>query len=80
MFAVNQCMLRLKDQDNPTVRIYGLKEIGCGKKILEPTKIVMDAGSYPNTINNIDLDIGKTGKKEVVGYKVDGIESVPLRS
>jgi hypothetical protein len=72
-------MLKLKDQDNPTVRIYGLKEIGYGKKILEPIKIVMDVGKSPNTINNIDQDIGKIEEKEIVGCLVDGISSFFLQ-
>lgn len=73
MFAANLCMLKLKDQDNPTVPIYGLKEIGYGKKIREPIKIAMDAGRSPNTINSTDQAIGKIGRKEIDGFRVDGI-------
>lgn len=69
-------MLKLKDQDNPIVRIYGLKEIGYGKKIPEPIKIAMDVGKCPNTINNIDQDIGKIGEKENIGCLEDGISAL----
>jgi hypothetical protein len=66
-------MLKLKDQDSPAALIYGLKEIGYGKKIPEPIKTVMDVGRFHTTINSTDLDIGKTGKKEIVGCREDGI-------
>jgi hypothetical protein len=68
-------MLKLKDQDNPTVHIYGLKEIGYGKRIPEPIKIAMDVGKSRNTINSIDQDIGKTEEKENIGCLVDGIKN-----
>jgi hypothetical protein len=60
-------MLKLKDQDNPAARIYGLKEIGYGKKIPERIKIAMDVGKSHNTIDSIDQVIGKIGEKEIDG-------------
>jgi hypothetical protein len=70
-------MLKLKDQDSPIARIYGLKEIGYGKKIPERIKIVMVVGKSPNTINSIDPDIGKIVEKGNVGFLADGISSLP---
>lgn len=66
-------MLKLKGQDNPIVRRYGLKEIGYGKKTPELIKIAMDAGRCPNIIDNIDQVIGKIEEKENIGFQVDGI-------
>ena len=66
-------MLKLKDQDNPVVHIYGLKVIGSGKKTAGLIAIVMDAGSYLNAVKSSPRGIGKQGEKENIGYMVDGI-------